>query len=940
MRPLKLTMSAFGPYAGETTLDLNALGSHGLYLIYGDTGAGKTTIFDALTFALFGEASGEYRKPSMLRSQYAASSVKTFVELDFLFQKNIYSIHRSPEYTVSRMQKNGKVKTVKRAGDAVLTYPNGHMVHKNQAVTRAVENLLGMDRRQFSQIVMIAQGQFQQLLTADTKRRNEILRRLFHTERYKTLQEYLKEKGKELKTTLRDDQRDFEKTVSVIQCDANSPLQEPLAMIKEKGIGIRYEEIAELLAKIHAEDEAALVKEETKAGEQTARITAIKQEYGTAQQVMQLYEQLEQAEKTCADLRGRRDITEEIYQQKVEAGVQAEIHRLYTEKHTLEESLPRYRELEQAQDKITSLTKQKDEKETALKKAEEACAMKKKELADLEAEKESLAGCDVALARKESEQQESVNLLEKLCKAVDQWNIWKQSALQYEQHAALVEEASKASEKAIETYHSFLNAFLAAQAGILAKDLEEGKPCPVCGSCEHPKKAHMHEGTPKEAQVQLAEADMREKGEAARKAALDCHAAKEKTQFQLAAAQEAFKNVHIPFVQEDASEMQEAVRMEEVHLENLKQAVCGLADRVRHFEVLQKSVPTLRRTIEDEKKDIEDMQAALQDMMKELTVTKTTAKELKRQLTYASFSHAQKALADVHKATTHMEEQFETARRNAQQAKMDYAAQAAACAELKRSIQAASIQDESALRAHIQEMMTEKENLRRKQEKQQQIIEKLMSRQRINEAAAKELKTLHDRQDETTARWQMINALAQTADAGLRGKERVTFEDYVQMAYFDRILQRANMRLHVLSDGQYELVRSGAHGLKSREALELDVLDHYTGKQRSACSLSGGESFEASLALALGLSDEISAQIGGMHMDTLFIDEGFGTLDKETLRKAVGVLEKLSGHSRLVGIISHVDDLKNRIARKIYVTKNFQAGKSQKQGADAQIILE
>ncbi len=158
MRPLKLTMSAFGPYAGETTLDLNALGSHGLYLIYGDTGAGKTTIFDALTFALFGEASGEYRKPSMLRSQYAASSVKTFVELDFLFQKNIYSIHRSPEYTVSRMQKNGKVKTVKRAGDAVLTYPNGHMVHKNQAVTRAVENLLGMDRRQFSQIVMIALG--------------------------------------------------------------------------------------------------------------------------------------------------------------------------------------------------------------------------------------------------------------------------------------------------------------------------------------------------------------------------------------------------------------------------------------------------------------------------------------------------------------------------------------------------------------------------------------------------------------------------------------------------------------------------------------------------------------------------------------------------------------------------------------------------------------
>ena len=940
MRPLKLTMSAFGPYAGVTTLDFETLGNSGLYLIYGDTGAGKTTIFDALTFALFGEASGEYRLPSMLRSQYADASVKTFVDLEFLFQGKTYQIHRSPEYSVVRTQKNGVTKTIRRAPDAELIYPDGHAVHKSQAVTRAVEDLLGMDSTQFSQVVMIAQGQFQQLLTADTKQRNAIFRRLFHTERYKTLQDCLKEKGKELNDVLRDEQRDFKKTVKSIRCDADSPLQERLIAVQEKEIAAQYEEVREVLTRILEEDETALTFEKTKASEQAVRIAAVSQEYGTVQQVLQLYEQLGRATKIKEDLRGRRDITKDLYQQKKDAGIQAEIHRLYTESHTLEESLPLYRSLADAQDTAAALEKQKEEKETALKNAETSREAKKKELAEQEEEKEKLTGCDAMLARKENERRESMNTLDKLHVAAEKWENWKQAAEAYAHNVSLVEEAAKESEKAIEIYHSFLHAFLAGQAGLLAKDLKEGTPCPVCGSLTHPHRAHMQEGTPGELQVQQAETAMREKGETARKAALDCHALKEKAEFQLVSVQEAFKNVHIAFAEKDASAIQEAVRLEQKHRDQLEQTVVGLLENTGRYEELRESVPKLRQDLGKEEKDMESLRKTLQTLAEELTTVRTTVKELKRQLTYASLQEAQKTLDAVHVSILQKEEQFETARRNAEQAETDYAAQTAACAELERSIRSSSLQDESALRAHVQKLVTEKDALHREQETQQRKMEVLMSRIRGNQAAEKELEALQARQNETTARWQMINGLARTADAGLKGKERVTFEDYVQMAYFDRILRRANMRLHVLSDGQYELVRSQARSMKSREALELDVLDHYTGKQRSAGSLSGGESFEASLALALGLSDEISARIGGMRMDTLFIDEGFGTLDKETLRKAVRVLEKLSGKSRLIGIISHVEELKDQIARKIHVTKNRQAGKANQPGASARILLD
>lgn len=940
MRPLKLTMSAFGPYAGETILDLETLGSSGLYLICGDTGAGKTTIFDALTFALFGEASGEYRKPSMLRSQYASPDVETFVKLDFLFQGKKYSVSRSPEYTVAHTQKDGTVKISKHTVNAVFTDPNGNTVHKNKAVTQAIEKLLGMDRTQFSQIVMIAQGQFQQLLTADTKCRNEILRGLFHTERYEALQDLLKEKENILNTALHDNQSKFVEILSTFQCDVDSPYQNALTEMQRKGIAAQYAEIEELLAKIQAEDEEALAKEETTSFERETRLTAINQEYGKLQNIKQSYERLNDIEKNLVTLRDCHDKTVAIYQKKIADGVPDEIEHLKDTQKDIEKSIPRYRELEQVQKKIADLTTQKDKKETAVKNAVAELENKNQELAALAKEQENLNGCDVKLAHKESDRYESINTLKQLQDAIDQWQAWKNTARDCEEKRKLSDESLRAFCDAEAEHHSLLRAFLDAQAGLLAKDLEEGNPCPVCGSRAHPNKAHIREDTPTEAQVQEAENKMRQKADDKEKWSAVCKELEGKKDSQEEAAQKAFENVHFSFPNEDISEIQEAVKLKERDKENLDLEIRCLKINVDRLKELQISVPTIRQAVEERKKNIENIRNELQECKKNLEVEKRAEEELKKQLKYASFAQADKTLRAVEKSIEAKEDDFEQALQDAKRAEKEYNNQVVARDEVREGIRNNAIQDEAALSTRIEELSAESKKLRQKQNEQKQTIEKRKVRKQINDLKMQELKDLQDKQNKTTAQWQMVNDLSDTAAGNIKGKERVTFEDYVQRMYFDRILQRANEQLRVLSRGQYELVRSKEHGLKSREALELDVLDSHTGRERSVRSLSGGESFEASLSLALGLSDEISERIGAMQVDTLFIDEGFGTLDKETLRKAIKVLEALSGHSRLIGIISHVDELKDQIAKKIRVTKNVSAASSKKSGSDARIELE
>ena len=894
MRPLHLTLSAFGAYAGRTELDFRKIGDRGLYLITGDTGAGKTTLFDAVAFALYGTPSGTERESSMLRSKLAAPDTPTEVELTFSNGGKVYTVRRNPEYERAKTRGTG---TTKEAAAAELTLPDGRVITRRSDVDAAIRSILALDKTQFCQIAMIAQGEFRKLLTADTKERREIFREIFKTNRYTLFQERVKNDFLSLNREREEAHTAYTQYAGgiVFPEDAERPPENELTAALDA------------LLSADRETDAALRCDLAAAEKRLENLTAAA---AKAEEAEKDHAALEDAKRAQSDA-------------EKELALRQEDVRLTDarspELATLNETLS-------ALDAELSLHAERKEKETALTAAKKRLEVAEKKAAELERECGALRD---ALTKHREEYHSLSSAAERLQRLAQE-----QAALEsrladieeYESEIALLEERKTAAARASADYVSAreeaetLSAEAAAlrrrfndgQAGVFAAALRDGEPCPVCGARQHPHPAALGDAVPTESEVTSAE----------KKA--------EKAQRRFNAASEASgaAKTALDAAQKAAEEKKKRLLTGETktEIEPLKTSVVArLSDTAGRMAQERKNAERcalLSKTVPAEEKTLGETEAALTTAR----VNAAAAAADVRSLTAAEEAFA--ARCRFVSADTAARERSLTAGKIAEiTAASDAAHKAVQTAEQVLSAQNGRVsQLEGLLREYtpgdLSPLLEEKALA---QQQRTDISEKLLAlhaRIAANEAAKKGMDVKAAELEELDRRWVWMKPLADTANGALSGKERVSLETYVQMTFFDRILSRANVHLMRMSGGKYDLKRrETAAKLNAQSGLELDVIDHYNGSERSVKTLSGGEMFLASLSLALGLSEEIQSSAGGVRLETLFVDEGFGSLDEETLRQAMRALRELSEGDRLIGIISHVSELRREIDRQIVVTR-------------------
>lgn len=1114
MRPKKLTISAFGPYAGKTEIDFSMLGERGLFLITGDTGAGKTTIFDAITFALYGEASGNVRDAGMFRSKYAKENVPTFVELEFVYQGKCYRIMRNPEYL--RPKGRGTGYTMQKA-DAQLTFFDGRQpVTRMREVTRAVEEVIGLDYRQFTRIAMIAQGDFQKLLLAGTQERGEIFRQIFHTGLYQEVQNRLRDAAKERWKEYDEIRRSISQYLAGAACGDDPEIgleMEHLRKVKFEGkVGRGLELLQELLrqdeealeqmdtrlfgleeqirqedrllgkiehfrqtAELLEEKRASLAEKQESlkaAGEiREHTLQSAEEEEGLGERIRQeeenlerchamenLHQQMElQASQIIAEKEKRErtvlrtgDLKQEIGERKREqetlenAGEERE--RLIHRKESLEN---RRKEMGRQREMYLTLQAEQEQTEAEQKKEVQRESRLAGELEEAKKEAEALQDREVMLVCLSGKREKQEQLLEEFLGHEKRWKGYeKKRKKQQESYAA----ASMEWERLWENYYEQEQRFLDDQAGLLAKHLKEGEKCPVCGAIHHPCPAALPERVPEKAELdekkrelakaeakvqrlssdighiceqmkeaedelrkmaegietdtddisletmlenvsgrltrqmkELAGQEQRIRQEMEQREALVKRARKLDTELEecrknlqnqgsrldilhvrqeecrermagllddLALLRDAVQGNAVGYggqaeecgwdaagyggqaeecgsdaagyggsaglLQKDAELLQAvsgAERILDEALGNLEKEISENRRRLKRKKYLEETIPKL----EEEKRQEEERAAKSELLLVRLDTERRLAKE---QLDELLKTLGNRTKEDMETQAGEFRERLDFLRRQRERAEQNFRK----CREETAALQAAV----QALEGQMQkeDSLQEEDILERKRKWAEE--KELLARKRAERyAAGKKNREIYDsvcdREQAMIAveqEYVWVKVLSDTANGTLTGKRKIELETYIQMTYFDRILRRANLRLMTMSSGQYEMKRQeDGDNKREKVGLELNVIDHYNGTERSVKTLSGGESFQASLSLALGLSDEIQSFAGGIRLDAMFVDEGFGSLDEEALNQAVKALTGLTEGNRMVGIISHVGELKDRIERKIVVTK-------------------
>ena len=1076
MKPKKLVISAFGPYGEKTVVDFEKLGEKGLYLITGDTGAGKTTLFDAITFALYGEASGNVRETGMFRSKYAPDDVPTYVELTFIYQGKDYKVTRNPEYL--RPKGRGTGFTLQKA-EAELVFPDSRQpVTKTREVTKAITELMGLDYRQFTQIAMIAQGDFQKLLLAGTAERGEIFRQIFHTGIYQDIENRLREavkgKWKEYDEMRRSISQYLDGVSISDDPEAESEWKE-LKKAKFEGktirgiellaevIGRQEEKLAGLKDQIHGIEEE-IQKENKVLGEAKQR-QKMKTDLEAKQKLFEeLKPEVEKAvsQKTAAEeeAKGCEVLAEEIRElREKKAGLEAFLgkvqeakgkeraigeekfteEKLKQEKVSLEQALLENKE---AQEGLKGVEAEKERLQNRLKEAmgkgekltgdEKALdqAVKEKKAAEENVLKLEMTGNNWKLQKEEMIKQENA-----LAQAAGNEPLLQMKSQQLQEFLLQAGQLELVQKKLAETQKEYENAvvvrnrereiyghleqtFLDAQAGLLAKHLKEGERCPVCGSDHHPKPAVLTDKVPDKEFLDEKKEVLDQKEENVQKLSALAGQFKEQSeelweQYRNKAEQ-IFGDAGAESLPEVKRRLSEAINNCDQKLKDAQKAAESLKKCQETKEALETNEKILQdkllqarnihsaaegqmdllirqciKNLQDEPKiqemqqvpgiqstnDIENVVSRIKMFFAELKAQNNTvleqikadleengkkaeylnrlqaqAETMEDQQKKLSENISEKALL-IQKLATQLEElkkqleeenkiygsvtaeEIEDRLKGKMQNKLKLEA---ALAQAVETLNVLNAQSES-LRSAIETLKSQIGSMQETSEGeiQEKITVLSEEKKEWNEKYSRQYADLENNrciynnvqknQGKMAAAEQeyvWMRSLSDTAGGTLSGKRKIELETYVQMAYFDRILRRANLRLMTMSSGQYELKRQEkGESKKEKAGLDLNVIDHYNGTERSVKTLSGGESFQASLSLALGLSDEIQAGAGGIRLDAMFVDEGFGSLDEDSLNQAIRSLNDLGQGQRLVGIISHVGELKDRIERKIIVTK-------------------
>ena len=869
MKPIQLVLSAFGPYVERTVIDFSALGEEGLFLIAGDTGAGKTTIFDAISFALYGEASGgkEKRKSKSFHSDYVSDQTETYVELTFRHRGETWWIRRNLEYQrPAKKKKDGMETTTRQAADAQMRNEDtGEEILRMDDVNRRVRELLGLTQDQFTQTVMIAQGDFLKILTASSDDRKKLFRDLFHTNLYVDLQSRLQEKNR----ACADEQKALEQVILSAEgkIDPEADFAEREILLSYCGQIQHTDALLALLARLIEQEKAAQEQARAQKKEAADQIGALIAAVTEGERVNRDFADWESKRARLAALTAGQG---EIDAQRAALAAARRAQQLETDealmRRTRRDMDAQRAALSEAQAALEQAEKALPEAETRMKEAESRGG----EIHALLAQAKQMEDCLPVLGE-----------VERLKAALDT-------------QKRELQRLTEASSRAQAAYTAAQNSYYLSQAGLLARELKAGQPCPVCGSTAHPCPAQI---TPETVTRQALEqaAKRRETAEKAQSDAATRLAANR------AALDEREDRLRALKIGADETQQRLAARIDAAHQ--------AAADRQREIDAARSTYQALDKRKTAAQSAVDAAQKQLAALEKDLRA-QTEAFEQKRAAhgfeDEASYRLAKRTNADI--------ERLDREIRNYDEQKRTLAAQTH---ELEDKLSGRQRTDLAALqnrRAAALDRQAKAENA------EKAMVRKLT----LHESAEREIRQANAAIQKKRGKWQIIQELY-TCCAGIAAgnpRAKLTFEAYVQQYYFRFVVAAANKRLTRLTDGMFTLrVMREAANRVSQSGLDLEVLDRSTGQARDVSTLSGGESFLASLALALGLSDAVQSQSGQIRMDAMFIDEGFGSLDENALRSSIDVLLELADGKRLIGIISHVQELEERIDKQIVVTK-------------------
>lgn len=1039
MRPLTLEMNMFGPYAQPTRIEFDRLGERGVFLITGDTGAGKTTLFDAIVYALYGEVTNTRRSGATMRSDYASPKDKTYVRLTFEHAGKQYQIERSPSYERAALRGD---KTVKQEATVCLTMPDGRVYENINDVKSEIRTLLRLDYTQFKQVAMLAQGEFLSLLLANSHEREDIFRKLFATYDCERIVQSLSRRADALNRRVEEQEREilfrlhalkwpegekpeFQSAEDAERLIELSGAAEERMARRQEALRGELERAEQSYAELIGQRERAshdkivldqlaqsrtdlerLQRQSEAADALRVRLDAIERAVRIVPQETQLRNAASSAAdagQVILDLQRRRNAAQQSAESSRKTLEEAPKWREEMENYTVTirrigSLMPKYKELDSMSAAYRRLGSQIADCENECARYEAAKRQMTQEVELLERQIEACAGVDAELAQLQA----SIKALEekgaRLAGLYRELQERAKVVVQLQEALDVRSACANRNEEAEHAYECADQAFMRAQAGILAREqLKPGEPCPVCGSISHPSPALPADDAPTEAVLKALKAE----SERSRK---QLDAARTRAAEVSARLQEIVKHCEQTAEQlqigSEPDVVRSAVRQIAGELDRLDGQRKRCIEQRNGLAALRNRLERLGAVLQDNAAEAEHRTAKLSELREQRAKVQTECETLARSLTEVLGEHGTKeavAINAVNLATAKREQLAYRLRKaekdgeEAERALQEIDGQMQARRLQKEQLDAGLVKAREAREEAVREQRFEREDdylsaLRdapnreliagrltaydRDVEQKQRDVERLtreaegcvpvdLTELARRAAALQDEANRLRREDASIAgmrkdnrrtlealgailtTWKAarddcarVRHLSKLADGTLAGRYRVSFEQYVQRSYLESILSRANARLLRMTEGRFELRRRDQLKAKTDGALELDVMDYHCGRQRPVATLSGGEAFMASLALALGLSETISDEAGGVSIDTLFVDEGFGSLDPSSLDQAIRTLMQLGEGNRLVGIVSHVAELRDRIPRQIVVTG------SQEKGSRARMIAD
>lgn len=926
MKPLKLTMSAFGSYAGKNVIDFTGQ-QQGIFLITGDTGAGKTTIFDAITYALYNQTSGGERNGNMMRSQYAQPETETYVELEFLYRGQTYRVRRNPDYKITKTLKNGKIREQKVPHSVELTLPDGTVFpEKKNATDAKIIEILGLTAGQFSQIVMIAQGDFLKLLYTKSDERKMIFSKLFRTDIYWKIQENLRRKSMEMDERIQENDRAFEQEKSRI-----IPLPESEEL-----------PLDELVERLRERLKDALKEQNLR----RANVEELNKKITKYEEINKLFVSLEKIRQTGKELEARQAESKERRQQIENARKADKV--LVAEQQNLRQQ----QEVEQSAQAIAKMTEtlanDQEMFESLKTQLQEVEAEQKREAADIQkkmlALEQSFPSYE-ALQNARSEEQQAKKVWEDLGKTSEESFHKKEAGIaalkeQQKQQEQVVEQTKKnweqtslsASESA-KHYEHMYEAFLKEQAGILAENLSAGCPCPVCGSTVHPDPAKLSDHAVTELEVEQAK-KTRAAAEEKRDLAYAAFEA-EKTEKQKLAQAVEKEEADFVLAQTIAKQQRKEAEQNYVSLQKIAEQIReklvypSLAEAKKQYAAMQKALEAAEQEIERKRQKVSELAEAMNTLKGQKLAEEENQKTAKKLAVKTEKEYAKllEKSGFVSEETYHLAILPERSRSKLEREEKEYESQCLRQQSeqklLEKQVSGKTYTDTTELN---EQLKVEKQTLKEAEKTYMELHTAYENDRSVLQNCAVYLEKGKKLESED----QVIKSLSKTADGRLSGSAKIDFETYIQRQYFKQIIHEANKRLLTMSNHQFilKLKEEANTGRKTNEGLDLSVYSLVTDSERDVKTLSGGESFLAALAMALGLSDIVERSAGAIHPDMMFIDEGFGSLDAQSRQQAIEVLAELAGDSRMVGIISHVTELKEQIDRKLVVSRTDKGSRA------------